>query len=114
MGEKSVVLCNKHVSKVLAEDAPMWKRRRLTRPTLDDEEKSRATAGLPSHAYVNPVRKQEKMRQEEARRMARLLVPGWNNPTDSQEEVKPGQVNKTKKNDDKTSLKIVPSSSQTI
>jgi len=83
--EKSVVVCNKHVSKMLAEDAPMWKRRRLLRPTLEDEEKSRVTAGLPSHAYANPTRKQEKMKQEEARRMARLLVPGWNNQTVSQE-----------------------------
>ena len=111
--EKAVVVCNKHVSKMLAEDAPMWKRRRLTRPTLEEEEKSRVTAGLPSHVYVIPVRREEKMRQEEARRIARVLVPGWNNPTVPQ-GVKPGQVTKTKKNDNKTSLKIVSSSSQMI
>jgi len=89
--EKAVVVCNKHVSKMLAEDAPMWKRRRLTRPTLEEEEKSRVTAGLPNHVYVIPVRREEKMRQEEARRMARVLVPVWNNPTVPQ-EVKPGPV----------------------
>ena len=115
LGQKEkVVVCNNHVSKMLAEDAPMWKRRKLTRPTLEEEEKSRVTAGLPSHVFVIPVRREEKIRQEEARRMAKVLVPGWNNPTVSQ-EVKPGQVNnKTKKNDNKTALKTESSSSQMI
>ena len=54
------------------------------------------------------------MRQEEARRMARVLVPGWNNPSVPQ-EVKPGQVNnKTKKNDNKTTLTTKSSASQII
>ena len=46
--------------------------------------------------------------------MARVLVPGWNNPTVSQ-KVKPGQVNnKTKKNDNKTTLTTKSSASQII
>merc|ERR1712192_134298 len=45
--------------------------------------------------------------------MARLLVPGWNNPTVSQ-EVKSGQVNKTEEIDNKTTMKHVFSSCQII
>jgi len=73
-GEKKAVVC-KHVSKMLAGDALIWTRKRLSRPTLEEEEKSRLAARLPSHVYVTPVRREEKMRQEEARRMARILEP---------------------------------------
>ena len=97
--KKAKVMC-KHESKLLAQDAPVWTRQRLSRPSLEEEEKSRLTARLPSHVYVTPVRREEKMRQEEARRMARILEPSWKK---SMQVVKPDQNNK---NDNMSSCQI--------
>ena len=57
--KKAKVVC-KHESKLLAQDAPVWTRKRLSRPSLEEEEKSRLTARLPSHVYVTPVRREER------------------------------------------------------
>ena len=97
--EEKARVC-KHVSTILAGDVLLWRRRRLTRPTTEEEENSRNTAGLPSHVFVTSPRRVEKLRQEEERRTKALDTPNMLS----------GQIIKATKNDNTSSLKKVPSS----
>ena len=63
----------KHLSKLLAEDSPLCKRRRLTRPTVEEEEKCREIARIPSHLFVSSSRREQKRKEEETRKSQALI-----------------------------------------
>ena len=66
-------ILGKHLSKLLAEDSPLWKRRRLTRPTVEEEEKCRDIARIPSHLFVSSSRREQKRKEEETRKYQALI-----------------------------------------
>jgi len=66
-------ILGKHLSKLLAEDSPLWKRRRLTRSTVEEEEKCREIARIPSHLFVSSSRREQKRKEEETRKSQALI-----------------------------------------